>query len=296
MTATPAPSVARQGTLDGMPRRLYLATPTRLMTWLECRRRYRFTYLERPSPPKGPPWAHNSLGASIHNALARWWKEPLERRTPARAAELVSFEWLTDGYRDLAQALSWRDRAADMVRAYVAQLDPNDEPLGVERKVAMIHAGVALEGRVDRIDERTTDDGQFELVIVDYKTGRHVLDMYDARASLALAVYAAAAARTLRRPCRRVELHHLPSGTVAVWEHTPYSIARHLGRAEEMAAECAAADEAFRAGLDAAGVDRVFPPNLSAACSYCDFVRQCPEGRAGGYVREPWSALQALPD
>jgi RecB family exonuclease len=289
MTAAPP---VRQGTLDGMPRRLYLATPTRLTTWLECRRRYRFIYLERPSPPKGPPWAHNSLGASIHNALARWWKEPLERRTATRAAELLSLEWLTEGYRDLAQALSWRDRAADMVHAYVAHLDPRDEPLGVERKVAMIHAGVALEGRVDRIDERTTDDGEREIVIIDYKTGRHVLDVYDARASLALAVYAAAAARTLRRPCRRVELHHLPSGTVAVWEHTPDSIDRHLGRAADIAAECAAADEAFRAGLKAAEVDRVFPPNVSSACSYCDFVRQCPEGRAGGYLREPWSALR----
>jgi RecB family exonuclease len=149
-----------------------------------------------------------------------------------------------------------------------------------------------LEGRVDRIDERATDEGERELVIVDYKTGRHVLDMYDARASLALAVYAAAAARTLRRPCRRVELHHLPTGTVAAWEHTPQSLSRHLRRAEEIAAECAAADGAFRAGLDAAGVDRLFPPSVSAACSYCDFARHCPEGRAAGYVREPWSALR----
>jgi RecB family exonuclease len=281
-----------QGMLDGMPRRLYLATPTRLMTWLECRRRYRFTYLDRPTPPKGPPWAHNSLGASVHNALARWWKEPPERRTPQRAAELVALEWLTDGYRDLEQALEWRDRAAAMVGAYVAQLEPTDEPLGVERKVAMIHGRVALEGRVDRIDERPTEHGDRELVIVDYKTGRHVLDLYDARASLALAVYAAAAARTLRRTCRRVELHHLPSGTVAVWEHTPDSLARHLGRAEDIAAECAAADEAFRAGLNDRALERVFTPNPSSACGYCDFVRHCAEGRAAGYAREPWAALR----
>ena len=55
---------------EGMPRRLYPCTPTRLSTWLDCPRRYRMTYLDRPPPPKGPPWAHNSLGASVHNALA----------------------------------------------------------------------------------------------------------------------------------------------------------------------------------------------------------------------------------
>ena len=41
------------------------------------------SYLDRPVPPKGPPWAHNSLGATIHNALAGWWRLPLARRTVA---------------------------------------------------------------------------------------------------------------------------------------------------------------------------------------------------------------------
>ncbi len=53
---------------EGMPRRLYTCTPTRLSSWLDCPRRYRMTYLDRPAPPKGPPWAHNSLGASIIHA------------------------------------------------------------------------------------------------------------------------------------------------------------------------------------------------------------------------------------
>jgi len=55
---------------EGMPQRLYPCTPSRLHAWLDCPRRYRFTYLDRPAPQKGPPWAHNSLGASVHNALA----------------------------------------------------------------------------------------------------------------------------------------------------------------------------------------------------------------------------------
>ena len=71
---------------EGMPRRLYTCTPTRLTTWLDCPRRYRMSYLDRPVPPKGPPWAHNSLGASVHNALAGWWRLPLARRTVAAPA------------------------------------------------------------------------------------------------------------------------------------------------------------------------------------------------------------------
>ena len=102
--------------------------------------------------------------------------------------------------------------------------------------------------------------GGTELVVVDYKTGRHLLTVDDARSSLALALYALAAERALRRPCRRVELHHLPSGQVLTWSHTEESLARHLGRAETIARECAAADQRMGEGMAADRYDEVFPP------------------------------------
>ena len=97
-------------------------------------------------------------------------------------------------------------------------------------------------------------------MVVDYKTGRHLLTVDDTRSSMALALYALAAGRVLRRPCRRVELHHLPTGEILTWSHTEESLARHLSRAEDIAAECAAADERWRDGLPAARYDEVFPP------------------------------------
>lgn len=275
--------MAEQQTLAGMPQRLYGATPTRLTTWLDCPRRYRFAYLDRPTPVKGPPWAHNTVGAVVHNALAQWWRLPLEARTVPRAGALVSDYWSGEGFRDHEQSRRWQGRAREMVQRYVAQLDPAEEPRGVERTVGVIHGGASLSGRVDRIDER---DG--ELVIVDYKTGRHVLTVDDARSSLALALYAAAAARTLRRPCRRVELHHLPSGETAAWEHEDHALARHLDRADDIAGECAAADRAYAQGEQD---DQVFPARPSALCGWCDFRRHCPEGEQSVPSREPWSGL-----
>ncbi|WP_035812199.1 PD-(D/E)XK nuclease family protein [Jiangella gansuensis] len=273
-----------QPILDGMPRRLYGATPTRLNTWLDCPRRYRFAYLERPQPPKGPPWAHNTLGAVVHNALAGWWRLPLDARTPERAGSLVDEYWLSEGFRDADQAGQWRKRAREMVVGYVAALDPAEEPRGVERTVALIHGGTSLTGRIDRVDQR----GE-ELVVVDYKTGRHVLTTDDARSSLALAVYAAAASRTLRTPCRRVELHHLPSGTVAVWEHDERTLRRHLDRADGIAAECAQADTEYKAGRTG---DELFPPRPSSLCGWCDFAQHCPEGRAAVPARASWAGLE----
>lgn len=274
--------------LEGMPQRLFSCTPTRLNTWLDCPRRYRMTYLDRPAPPKGAPWAHNSLGASLHNALAAWWSLPRERRTPAAAGELLAAGWLTDGYRDDAQSQHWLRRATDMVVGYASTLDPDDEPRGVERTVATRTARLAVSGRVDRIDER--DD---ELVVVDYKSGRRPPTTDDVRGSLALALYALAVRQTLRADCHRVELHHLPSGEVVGWDHTEESLARHLGRAESIGGEAAAADARFREGLTADERDEVFPPRPSALCGWCDYARHCEQGRAVSEIKESWAALDA---
>lgn len=241
------------------------------------------TYLDRPQPPKGPPWAHNSVGASVHNALAGWWRLPVSERTPEMAGVLLMRGWLTDGFRDAEQSAAWRLRARDMVVSYVSALDPMDEPVGVERTVATRTDLIAVSGRIDRLDARGA-----ELVVVDYKTGRHILTADDARGSLALALYAIAASRVLRRPCHRVELHHLPTGEVVAWDHTDESLSRHLRRAEAIARECADADEAHRSGNTG---DEAFPPTPSTLCSWCDFVRHCPEGQQAAPRKHPWSAL-----
>ena len=276
--------------LDGMPRRLYSCTPTRLTTWLSCPRLYRMTYLDRPAPRKGPPWAHNSLGASVHNALAGWWRRPVAERTVAAAGTLLDQGWINEGFASDAQSAATRSRAREMVEDYVAQLDPADEPAGVERTVGARTERIAVSGRIDRLDERPADGGS-ELVVVDYKTGRRPLSTDDARTSLPLALYAVAAARVLRRPCHRVELHHLPARAVHAWAHTDATLARHLGRAEDIAAECAAADERHRAGLAPAEVDEVFPPSPGPGCGWCDFRALCPEGSAATPARRPWDGL-----
>jgi RecB family exonuclease len=281
---------------EGMPRRLYSCTPTRLNTWLECPRKYRFTYLDRPPPPKGAPWAHNSLGASVHNALAAWWRLPRRERTVTVAGDLLESGWLTDGFADGVQSLEHRQRCRGMVEGYVAGLDPDCEPVGVERTVATRTDLIAVSGRIDRLDDRRSNDGMSgDIVVVDYKTGRHLLTVDDARTSIALALYALAAERVMRRPCRRVELHHLPTGRVLAWEHTPESLARHLSRAEAIAAECAQADERYKAAApDGAKLtEEIFEARPSFGCGWCDYRANCPEGRSAAVSRRPWEGLSA---
>lgn len=243
------------------------------------------TYLDRPAPGRGAPWAHHSVGAAVHLALRQWWDLPQARRTPAAAAALLDSVWLRDGFRDDEQCERVRRVARGWVAGYVESLDPGVVPPGLERTVAATTDRLAVSGRVDRIDRRGA-----ELVVVDYKTGRWIPDVDDARGSQALALYVLGTRRTFRADCRRVELHHVPSGRTAAVEHTEQSLARHVEHAEDTAADILRATAA--SGADAAD-DVAFPPQPGSRCGWCDFRRHCPEGQRAGPAREPWAAVPA---
>ena len=278
----PAEGAPTQPGLFAEPVRLFVCTPSKLAAYEDCPRRYRFTYVDRPPPPRGAPWGHNSLGASVHTALRSWFDLPAARRQPSVLGTLLKATWVRDGYRDPAQERAAYQLALSWLTRYVASLAPGLEPVAVERTVGAKTATLALSGRVDRIDDV---DG--ELVIVDYKTGRTGLSVDDARGSRAMALYAFAAERLFRRRCRRVELHHLPTATVAAFDHTEASLARHVERAERTAADVMRAEKDLTGGADP---DAAFPATPGAICGWCDFRRSCPVGSAQP-GHEPWSAV-----
>ncbi|WP_215547525.1 RecB family exonuclease [Amycolatopsis sp. CA-230715] len=280
---------------DVQPRRLSKVSPARLATFDDCPRRYRLAYLERPTPQRTGPWAHSTLGAVVHNALRALFDLPVRKRTPQRAAALVTTHWKDAGFADAAQAAIYRERAQGWVSDYVESNDVEMDPVGLERWVSAPvnpetgeHANptMIIEGRADRIDQRGR-----ELVIVDYKTGKRAPDEHEARASQALAMYAVAAARTLRLPCHRVELHHLPSGTVAAAEHTADSLRRQLVRAEETAEDVRIATDTLEASGEQDAADPAFPPRPSRRCSWCDFRPSCPAGQQAAPAAKSWDLL-----
>jgi putative RecB family exonuclease len=258
---------------EAWARPLVRVTPARLGTWEDCPRRYRLSYLDK-APGRGAR-AASTLGSVVHLALRALFDRPAAARTPEEAAALVDRNWIGEGFRDAAQQHEYRLKARTWVADYVAAHEPV-EPLAVERWVSVATGGIVAEGRVDRIDPGP--------VIVDYKTGRHVPTAEDAGASPALALYALAATATLRQETRRVELHHLPSGTVAAYEHTAESLAAHRDRAE--AGALAAAEASAQPASDA-----LFPARPAPRCAACDMRRHCPEGQAVGPPAQPWEQL-----
>jgi putative RecB family exonuclease len=273
-----------QAELGGLPPRLFRASPSRLLAWLDCPRRYRMQYLDRPAPAPRPQRAHTSVGNAVHNALRDWWDLPTGERTPQAGAQLVRSSWIDVGFRDADQSLQWRERAQRQVTDYLDDVDPQHQPLGIERTVSLKTDRLALQGRIDRLDDRGA-----ELVVVDYKTSRATPSDDDARTSLPLGLYAAAAWKMFRKRCVRVELHHLPSGTVAGHEHTGESLKRKIDEAESIARDARAA-EADYAELGAESVR--FPARVGPLCQWCDFRSHCPAGQAVGPEKSGWAALE----
>lgn len=273
--------------LTGLARPLLRLSPSALDAWRDCPRKYRHMYVDRPPPPRYGASAHFSLGVSVHNALRDWFLSPVPRRTVGAAESLLDLAWVPDGYRDDAQSAAWRSRAREWVASYVSTVDPAEEAYSVERKVVGLYGDNQFFGRLDRLDDRAG-----ELVVVDYKTGRSGVTADDARGSWALAIYAYASERTLRRPVRRVELHHVPTGEVVSHEYTVESLRRHLDRMSETAEELRAARDALDAG--AASADAAFPARAGPQCGRCDFHRSCAAGQAAvPRARDPWDGLAA---
>ena len=278
----PSPAAQEALPLTGVPEPLWAASPSKLLAFLDCPRRYRLQYLDRPQPDKRRPRAHTSLGTAVHNALRDWWDLP-ERRAEAGAG-LVHRAWIDVGFRDAEQSAQWRARMQDAVTDYLGEVDPGRQPVGIERTVSFVSGELRLTGRVDRLDDR---DG--ELVVVDYKTSRTVPTDDDARTSLPLALYAAAAWKMFRRRTLRVELHHVPTGTVATHVHTDESLTRKVEQARSIARDARRADRDFaERGADSA----LFPPRPGPLCGWCDLRAHCPEGQAAGPERSDWAALE----
>ncbi|QNN51009.1 PD-(D/E)XK nuclease family protein [Phycicoccus endophyticus] len=265
-----------------MPEPLWGGSPSKLLTFLDCPRRYRMTYLDRPAPPRRHQRAHTSLGISVHNALRDVWDLP--EPTPEAGARLVERAWVDVGFRDAEQSRRWRERMRDAVAAYLAGGGLGRRPVGIERTVSFVSGDLRVQGRIDRLDDR---DG--ELVVVDYKTSRRAPTDDDARTSLPLALYAAAVWKMFRRPVRRVELHHVPTGTVAAHEHSAEGLGRHVERARSIMRDARAADADFARQGAASGS---FPPVTGPLCGWCDLREHCPQGQAAAPEKSGWAALE----
>ena len=273
--------------LPGMPARLFVATPTKLLTFADCKRKYRYTYLETTAAAEGPAvGAQHGRRRGARDAgrlLALAGDAPYPGRGGRAAARELAARGLP-GRRAVGALARAIRRDGRGVPRQASTRTPSRAGWSAPSSFTTARASLAARpGGPDRRAARRGPARATELAIVDYKTGRRPLTATDARSSLAMALYVLGARRVLRRPCTRVELHHLPT------EHgrgrgprRRRRWQRHQRRAESIADDAAAAEKRWRDGPDAGRGGRGVPAGTVAAVRLVRLRPALPAGPPGG--------------
>ena len=229
-------------------------SPERLRTFRRCRLRYRYQYVDR-LPGRASP--QDILGAVIHAALHDFFRYvPPSERDEERLITVLDEKWQALAHRPAAAGESLRERAEAQLRLFAHEEDLSVQPLALEAHFqAPLSEGVALVGRVDRVDEEP--DGSLHLI--DYKTGPRpeepdVEQLY---------LYAIMVGHKLSRPLRRASYYYLELGDVL-------SISPDRQELDEVARRALAAAQEMTAETE-------YPATVGRHCAGCPYLYLCAE-------------------
>jgi len=232
---------------------MFRISPERLRTFRRCRLRYRYQYVDRLP---GRPSPQDILGAVIHAALHDFFRYvPPSERDEERLITVLDEKWQALAHRPTGGE-SLRERAEAQLRLFAREEDLSVQPIALERHFqAPLSEGVALVGRVDRVDEGP--DGSLHLI--DYKTGP-CPEEPDVEQ---LHLYAIMLAHKLSRPLRRASYYYLELGDVL-------SISPDRQELDEVARRALAAAQEMAAETE-------YPATVGRHCGGCPYLYLCAE-------------------
>jgi putative RecB family exonuclease len=262
---------------------------SRLSTFENCPRQFRYRYLDRI--PVETESVEAFMGKLVHAVVERLNLVTATGRVPSLGAVLRRYEAMWDEGFDAARVRIVRDGAApELYRAIGARCTENfyrghypfdaDETLGIEEKVQVeldADGRYRLRGVIDRLARAR--DGAVE--IHDYKTGQRVPPQAALDRDRQLALYQLALAERFPGEPVRLVWHYLASGQARRSARTPEQL------------EALRADTIGR--IDAVEEEREFAPRVGPLCRWCEYNERCEAGRAHLGITTPLPA-EAAPD
>ncbi len=267
-------------------------SPSKVSTFKDCALAFRFSAIDRlPEPPSVPA----VKGTTVHRALELLFAAAAADRTPALAAECLEdalVQMRTDEeYTGLGltadDEVAFAQDAAQMVERYFQLEDPRTiTPIGLEMMLEAEIDGLTVRGIIDRLEE----DGDGNLVVTDYKTGRTPSVAQEQSRLGGVHFYAFLCQKVLGRIPSRIQLVYLGKEpqviTTTPSEQSVRGMEKKVG-AIWAAVERACAHDDFR-------------PKQSALCNWCAFTAYCPafggdpdEARAIAQAREGTAPVPA---
>lgn len=267
MSATTSQSVSEPSRFAAiLPRRI---SPSGLVDYRQCPRKLRFKYVEKIQPVRRPSPVL-MLGNAIHGALDKFFGLPLEEREPAAEVlhRCLRAVWRdhrkADTFCSVEEEADYGRQCLALLDTFASRFDTTARPLVRERWVSFrLPNGVELFGKIDRIDLMALENGPDRLEVIDYKTGRQILDDDEVGKEPAAQVYLLAAEELYQRPVDRVRYLYLLHGQDARW----------MPEREDV--------DAARDGL-VTETDRIYRDLALTACPgehcrFCEFAHVCPD-------------------
>jgi CRISPR/Cas system-associated exonuclease Cas4 (RecB family) len=271
----PLPAVQRVFSQEAQPSKartkeelLRSVSASRLGTWLQCRLKFKFRYLDGIAKPPTPAL---HVGSVIHTvlqqwSLARWRRVPLDDETVGGIFNHAWQVWQEE--QDIAwdgEEDSIKANAVATLRLYLREtpIPPDEKPEAVEVGVEMDLASHGLPMLVGILD-LVRQGGR----IVDFKTTGKTPDpeMLLHTTEVQLTAYAMLYREATGRRESGIELHHLvrlKTPKIVITEAGP-ATERQISRFFHLA-------ESYVRGLEAED----FVPSPGFACAACDYFKEC---------------------
>lgn len=249
-----------------LPRRI---SPSAIARYRTCPKAVWFGHVakvprrERPSPVL-------MLGNAVHGALDKFFGLPLTDREPVVPTlhRCLRSVWPThrrpDTFATVDEERDYGETGLRLLSRFAGEFDTTVVPLARERWVSTRLAnGVELFGKVDRVDGRVASDQPGTLEVIDYKTGRWVIESEDLRDEPAAQTYLLATEDEYAREVSRVRYVYLDAGTEARWEPEREDV-------ED-------ARERLLAVTWEMYTDKEFEARPGEHCGRCPFAHVCPD-------------------
>jgi len=150
-------------------------SPTRIKTFLTCRRNYFYKYVDNLKGhkiPKDIPLEHE-IGNSVHSALKNLYTKQnfyTDARVLKKDLDFFLDKEAKDNELDKYLIALQKKRLEPFVKNEIKRFDDGWRVLSCEQSYECSFAGTILVGQIDRIDKR-----QNEIFVLDYKTGSYPL-------------------------------------------------------------------------------------------------------------------------
>ena len=232
-------------------------SPTKIATFEECPRRYKFLYLDGLGKFYRKARPYFTLGENVHRALKELYLLPKKLRSGKKLEELLHQVWATNrrGFSDPSEEELYKERALEQLRWFAQNFDLRANPIMLEVEIREEISGIMLEGRIDRVDRQ----GRESLHLIDYKTGSKPLspDPYP------LYLYSIALEQRKKLPrVGRVSYLYLQDQEMVSWEFGPEAFSSALRWL---------LDVAYRISQE-----REYAPREGRFCQNCEFREICP--------------------